>query len=116
MFDDTAYGDSREVRMVYRLPLAEIVTDFFGKLKSRSSELYPNIYLPSLASYYLSNTWRSLLTGGFAAFEYEDDGYIASDLVKVCRGTASAAAQSNDLAELLLVRLSAFLLDQRHSS
>ncbi|CEH17181.1 gtp-binding protein lepa [Ceraceosorus bombacis] len=57
VFDDTSYGDSREVRMVYRLPLAEIVTDFFGKLKSRSS--------------------------GFAAFEYEVDGYMASDLVKL---------------------------------
>lgn len=36
-FDDGAEG-KRQVRMVYKLPLAEIVTDWFGKLKSRSSE------------------------------------------------------------------------------
>jgi hypothetical protein len=39
-FDDGKSG-KRQVRMVYRLPLAEVVTDFFGKLKSRSSEQGP---------------------------------------------------------------------------
>ncbi|SPO44351.1 probable GUF1 - GTP-binding protein [Moesziomyces antarcticus] len=47
----------RSVQMTYRLPLSEIVTDFFDKLKSCSS--------------------------GFASFEYSEDGYQASDLVKL---------------------------------
>ncbi|CCF53334.1 hypothetical protein NDA11_002427 [Ustilago hordei] len=47
----------RSVQMTYRLPLSEIVTDFFDKLKSCSS--------------------------GFASFEYTEDGYAASDLVKL---------------------------------
>ncbi len=47
----------RSVQMTYRLPLSEIVTDFFDKLKSCSS--------------------------GFASFEYSEDGYAASDLVKL---------------------------------
>ncbi|WFD18899.1 Translation factor guf1 mitochondrial [Malassezia caprae] len=46
-----------QVHMQYRLPLAEIVTDFFDKLKSRSS--------------------------GFASFDYEDGDYMPSDLVKM---------------------------------
>ena len=51
-------GDEQfAAELVYRLPLAEIVTDFYGKLKSRSS--------------------------GFATFEYEKDGYEPADLVKV---------------------------------
>lgn len=53
-------GQQRQVKLKYRLPLAEIVTDFFPKLKSRSS--------------------------GYAAFEYEiveDDDYQTSDLVKL---------------------------------
>lgn len=50
-------GGARRVHMVYRLPLAEVVTDFFDKLKSRSS--------------------------GFASFDYEEDGWESSDLVKV---------------------------------
>lgn len=41
----------------YRFPLAEIVTDFFSELKSKSS--------------------------GFASFDYEDAGYEASQVVKV---------------------------------
>ncbi len=51
-------GDEQfAAELVYRLPLAEIVNDFYDKLKSRSS--------------------------GFASFEYEADGYEPSDLVKV---------------------------------
>lgn len=47
----------RLVTMKYRLPLSEIVTDFFGELKSK--------------------------TAGFATFDYEDDGWQQSDLVKL---------------------------------
>lgn len=39
------------------MPLAEVVTDFYDELKSRSS--------------------------GYASFDYEDGGYEDSDLVKV---------------------------------
>ena len=48
---------STRVFLRYKLPLSEIVSDFFDKLKSRSS--------------------------GFASFDYEEAGYIESDLVKV---------------------------------
>ncbi|OSD08366.1 GTP-binding protein lepa [Trametes coccinea BRFM310] len=51
-----ASGDGR-VLMTATLPLAEIVTDFFDKLKSRSS--------------------------GFASFDYEDAGYQTSDMRKM---------------------------------
>ncbi|KAI0636399.1 GTP-binding protein lepa [Trametes polyzona] len=51
-----ASGDGR-VLMSATLPLAEIVTDFFDKLKSRSS--------------------------GFASFDYEDAGYQTSDMRKM---------------------------------
>ena len=44
--------------MKYMMPLAEVVTDFYDELKSRSS--------------------------GYATFDYEDAGYEESDLVKVC--------------------------------
>ncbi|KAL7283767.1 hypothetical protein ACG7TL_003204 [Trametes sanguinea] len=57
-----ASGDGR-VLMTATLPLAEIVTDFFDKLKSRSS--------------------------GFASFDYEDAGYQTSDMRKVSGIAAS---------------------------
>lgn len=53
-------GQKRQAQLKYRLPMAEIVTDFFSQLKSRSS--------------------------GFANFEYEIDEenqWQESDLVKV---------------------------------
>ncbi|KAI0807892.1 GTP-binding protein lepa [Fomes fomentarius] len=57
--DVNASGDaeSSRVLMTVNLPLAEIVTGFFDKLKSRSS--------------------------GFASFDYEDAGYMKSDLRKM---------------------------------
>ncbi|KZV92180.1 translation factor GUF1, mitochondrial [Exidia glandulosa HHB12029] len=53
---DSEYQSSR-IMLTCRLPLGEIMTDFFDKLKSRSS--------------------------GFASFDYEDAGYQKSDLVKM---------------------------------
>ncbi|XP_024025549.1 translation factor GUF1 homolog, mitochondrial isoform X1 [Morus notabilis] len=49
--------DSQRVFMKYRLPLREIVVDFYNELKS--------------------------LTSGYASFDYEDSEYQQSDLVKL---------------------------------
>ncbi|BBM38647.1 GTP-binding protein LepA [Leptotrichia hofstadii] len=54
---DAAQGDETRTMISYDLPLAEIVIDFYDKLKSR--------------------------TKGYASFEYEMIGYKESDLVKV---------------------------------
>ena len=51
------YLSPERVEIVYRLPLAEVVTDFFDQLKSRSQ--------------------------GYASLDYEPAGYEPSDLVKV---------------------------------
>ncbi|MBV9454209.1 MAG: elongation factor 4, partial [Rubrobacter sp.] len=51
------YISSRRVQLAYDLPLAEIITDFFDVLKSR--------------------------TRGYASFDYEFQGYETADLVKV---------------------------------
>jgi GTP-binding protein LepA len=51
------YISTRRVQLTYDLPLAEIITDFFDALKSR--------------------------TRGYASYDYEPLGYVASDLVKV---------------------------------
>ena len=51
------YLSPERVELVYRLPLAEVVMDFFDQLKSR--------------------------TQGYASLDYEPDGYTTSDLVKV---------------------------------
>ena len=51
------YISTRRVQLTYDLPLAEIITDFFDALKSR--------------------------TRGYASFDYEFQGYEAADLVKV---------------------------------
>ena len=56
-FVDMSYIDSKRVRLVYRLPLNEIIFDFFDGLKSR--------------------------TRGYASFDYELLGYQKSDLVKL---------------------------------
>ncbi|KAF7112736.1 hypothetical protein RHSIM_RhsimUnG0199500 [Rhododendron simsii] len=49
--------DSQRALMKYRLPLREIVVDFYNELKS--------------------------ITSGYASFDYEDSEYQASDLVKL---------------------------------
>ncbi|KAG0006617.1 Translation factor guf1 mitochondrial [Modicella reniformis] len=51
------YLDENRVLLKYRLPLAEVVTDFHDELKGISS--------------------------GFASFDYEEDGYDDADLVKM---------------------------------
>ncbi len=56
-FDHMEYLTEKRVVLIYRLPLAEIVLDFYDQLKSR--------------------------TRGYASFDYEVAGYTASNLVKV---------------------------------
>jgi GTP-binding protein LepA len=51
------YLSEERVELVYRLPLAEVVVDFFDQLKSR--------------------------TKGYASLDYEPDGYDRSNLVKI---------------------------------
>ncbi|KAF9971803.1 Translation factor guf1 mitochondrial [Actinomortierella ambigua] len=51
------YLDEQRVLLKYRLPLAEVVTDFHEELKGKTS--------------------------GFASFDYEEDGYDEADLVKM---------------------------------
>src|SRR5215831_17765133 len=50
------YLSPERVELVYRMPLAEVVMDFFDQLKSRSQ--------------------------GYASLDYEPAGYSQSDLVK----------------------------------
>jgi len=57
IFLDMTYLDAGRVRLLYKLPLNEIIYDFFDGLKSR--------------------------TRGYASFDYELDGYEKSDLVKL---------------------------------
>jgi GTP-binding protein LepA len=51
------YLSPERIELVYRIPLAEVVRDFFDQLKSR--------------------------TQGYASLDYDDDGYDAAALVKV---------------------------------
>ena len=57
VFKDMTYLDPRRVKLEYRLPLNEIVYDFFDELKSR--------------------------TKGYASFDYEIVGYEKSKLVRL---------------------------------
>ena len=57
VFKDMKYIDTERVELSYKLPLNEIIYDFFDALKSRSK--------------------------GFASLDYEMAGYEASDLVKL---------------------------------
>ena len=56
-FTEMRYLSPERVELSYRLPLAEVVVDFFDQLKSR--------------------------TQGYASLDYEPDGYAPADLVKV---------------------------------
>ena len=57
IYEDMQYLDASRVRMKYRMPLSEIVYDFFDGLKSRSR--------------------------GYASLDYELCGYEKSDMVKL---------------------------------
>jgi GTP-binding protein LepA len=57
VYKDMTYLDARRVKLSYKLPLNEIIYDFFDNLKSR--------------------------TKGYASFDYELSGYEKSDLVKL---------------------------------
>src|SRR5690606_6815467 len=57
IFIDMTYMDQTRVMLTYRIPLAEIVYDFFDKLKSS--------------------------TKGYASFDYILDGYVESKLRKM---------------------------------
>lgn len=57
VFKDMTYLDEKRVKLLYTLPLNEIIYDFFDQIKSR--------------------------TRGYASFDYELIGYEKSDLVKL---------------------------------
>ena len=57
VFIDMSYIDPTRVQIIYRMPLNEIIYDFFDSLKSR--------------------------TRGYASLDYEMDGYEKSDLVRL---------------------------------
>ena len=57
IYENTEYIDPLRASLSYRIPLAEIIFDFFDKLKST--------------------------TRGYASLDYEFDGYSRSDLVKL---------------------------------
>ena len=57
VFKDMTYLDNKRVKLLYTLPLNEIIYDFFDQVKSR--------------------------TRGYASFDYELIGYEKSDLVKL---------------------------------
>ncbi len=56
----TSFNSQSRVKVEYRLPLSEVVTDFFPRLKQLSS--------------------------GYASFDYEEAGYDEAKLVKVMSG------------------------------
>ncbi len=56
-FQDMVHLEEKRVRVAYRLPLGEIVLDFYDRLKSVSR--------------------------GYASLDYEFDGYLESDVVKL---------------------------------
>lgn len=55
---DVSSVDGQRMIIKWRMPLAEVVTDFFERLKR--------------------------VTSGYASFDYEHDGYQETNLVKLC--------------------------------
>jgi len=57
VFENLQYLEEKRVKIMYDLPLSEVVYDFFDKLKS--------------------------ISHGYASFDYEQNGYKESDMVKL---------------------------------
>ena len=57
--------------MQYKFPLNEVATEFFDELKSVSS--------------------------GYASFDYEDAGYVESDLGKICGTLPNILKKPNNM-------------------
>ncbi len=57
IFENLTYLEENRIKIVYELPLAEIVYDFFDKLKS--------------------------ISHGYASLDYEQNGYKESDMIKL---------------------------------
>ena len=57
VFKDMTYLDTQRVRLLYQIPLSEILYDFFDSMKSRSR--------------------------GYASLDYEFDGYVKNDMVRL---------------------------------
>ena len=57
VFENLQYLEEKRVKIIYDLPLAEVVYDFFDKLKS--------------------------ISHGYASFDYEQNGYKESNMVKL---------------------------------
>ncbi|GJX07509.1 translation factor GUF1 homolog, mitochondrial isoform X1 [Tanacetum coccineum] len=83
-----SFMDSQRVIMKYRLPLREIVVDFYNELKS--------------------------ITSGYASFDYDNSDYIASDLVKldILLNGQSVDAMATIVHRLKAQRVGRLLVDQ----
>ena len=78
------YLDEDRVVLKYRLPLNEIVTDFYDKLKSVSA--------------------------GYASFDYEDAGYLPSEMIKM---TILLNGKSVDALSVIVHKEKAFTLGKQ---
>src|SRR3546814_8687444 len=91
------YLSPERMELVYKIPLAEVVRDFFDQLKSR--------------------------TQGYASLDYEDAGYATSDLVKVDVLLNSAPADAfsrseehtSELQSLMRISYAVFCLTKKHT-
>ncbi|XP_071731081.1 translation factor GUF1 homolog, mitochondrial-like [Rutidosis leptorrhynchoides] len=83
-----SFIDSQRVLLKYRLPLREIVVDFYNELKS--------------------------ITSGYASFDYEDSEYVVSDVVKldILLNGQSVDAMATIVHKLKAQRVGRLLVDQ----